>query len=66
MENTVVWHVDDREEGVSTLTDHEQEQSIVRILRNYFRENDTTQLPLCVFENYVQAKPEYQKQNQDE
>ena len=46
-------------EKVSSITDRDQEESVLRLLRRYYSENRTTELPLHVFENIVLEKPKY-------
>ena len=63
MDSMTVTTNDDRD--VSSITDKEQEQSVISMLRKYYEENKTSELPQAVFEAYVNAKPGYVTNMQD-
>ena len=57
MENLTVLTSDDRD--VSSITDKEQEISVIRKLKKYYKDNNTTQLPLDFFEACLDTQSGY-------
>lgn len=48
------------DQDLSSITDREQERSVVRMLQKYYKDNNTMLLPLDFFEACVGSNPEYQ------